>query len=200
MRQLVRSAALSLLVGAPAVAQDEGWLPAAVQDGLVQQLTARMAAKGFGIDAASRQQGAEELVEGVRVELEKLGASGLMEAAPAFAQLPIPSTGQQHLDAMARFQVCNLSLMLLHEDPAFDQDAEARQMAVSGLTAMTMAVLFLRQPFLEAGGEEAQIAELLGGEELGPILQGLKSDQPTRDRVDVECASVLDLLLAFQRL
>ena len=81
------------------------------------------------------------------------------------------------LDAMAHYQICNLVLMVQLQDPHFAEDEDAKMTSVTGLTAFTLAVLYLRHPFLEAGGSDREIEAFLTGASMGGHITAVAIEQ-----------------------
>ena len=104
---------------------------------------------------------ARRLVEVLRDELGALGAEGVLELTPEFPRIALPSAGQRYLDAMARFQLCSLDLMLQLPDPTHRDDPIVRRDATLGLMAITLAVVRLRRPLLALDGSDAGIEAFL---------------------------------------
>ena len=65
------------------------------------------------------------------------GVDGVLERAPELPGLEIAAAEDPFLDAMARYQVCNLLLALQLEDPAYREDMNIRITSVFGLSAVT---------------------------------------------------------------
>ena len=93
-------AAAPILCAAPPAR--ETWLPPAVEDGAARQLGARMTEIGIGgPDAAQTLEGARRAVDAMATQIETMGEEGILQTAPEFPKLSLPSAGQRHLDAMA---------------------------------------------------------------------------------------------------
>ncbi len=147
---------LSAAAVAVAVAQPS-WLPPELEEGAAQQLSARVSEIGAGRTDETRLTAARQLVGRVRERLESWGAEGTLERAPSFPELDVPDSGRRWLDGMARYQVCNAILMVQLQDPGFAEDEDAKMTSVVGLTAFTLASLYLRHSFLDAGGNDGEI-------------------------------------------
>jgi hypothetical protein len=193
MRVLVSLLALSLLPAA-AVAE-EGWLPPTMEEGAARQLASRVKGIGAGTSDEARLSGARRLVGILRGQLESWGEDGVVGRAPRFSALAVPVSGSRHLDAIARFQVCNMVLMLQLRDPAFAGDPNARMTSVTGLTAFTLAVMYLRRPFLKSGGSDARMEAFLTGPSMAPVLEAIQGDPARRGHAERQCMPPLLALM-----
>ncbi len=193
MRALFSLLAL-LVLPAAAVAQ-EGWLPPKVEEGAARQLASRVKEIGAGTSDEARLSGARKLVGVLRGRLESWGEDGVVGRAPGFPALGVPVSGRRHLDAIARYQVCNMLLMLQLRDPAFAGDENAKMTSVTGLTAFTLAVLYLRRPFLESGGSDTQIEAFLTGKPMASVLEAIQSDAARREHAESQCTPPLLALM-----
>ncbi len=199
MRAAAVTACLLILAAAfPAAAaeSEEDWLPARVEQGAVEQLAARLAQAELGPDdAAGRRRGAQAVVDGLRTTLEGWGTAGVLERAPTFPGLGVPAADERHLDAMVRYQICTVVLVLQLRDPEMAADLNLRLTGVLGLTAMTLAEVYLRRPFVAAGGDPDAIEATLTDPGLQPVLDRLQSDAEARRVTEARCQPVVvDLL------
>lgn len=190
----------SLLVAATlapsVVLASDDWLPAPVRDGLVHQLAERLTTTAVGDHDIGRvTESARSVVIAIEDILDRRGVSGTIEAAPTFPDLEIPHSGSPLLDAMARYQVCNLTLVLRLQEPALNDDVNARLATVFEMTAITTAVVHLRKPFVEGGGEPAAIEAHLAGPALEPALAAIQADLRMRSDVDARCRPAARALL-----
>lgn len=176
------------------VAAQSSWLPPEAQDGAARQLAARVAEIGAGRTDETRLAGAHQLVARVRERLESWGGE-TSDHAPRFAELDVPESGRPLLDAMARFQICNMVLMIQLQDPDFADDEDAKMTSVAGLTAFTLAVLYLRDPFLGADGTDGEIEAFLTSESMGSILEQIQSVPEARAHIESECTPPLKALV-----
>ncbi|MGD8816478.1 MAG: hypothetical protein PVJ51_04780 [Acidobacteriota bacterium] len=203
MRITVRSLAaalVALMIAGNSAAQDATWLPPEIAEGAAQQLADRMRLLpellgGESPDDERVLVGTRQMIGAIADVLESWGSGGVLERAPELAALNVPSTGDQYLDAMAHYQVCNLLLYLQLEDPAYNEDLDTRITSVFGLSAITLAVLSLREPFLAAGGTPAAVEAHLSGPTLEPALQSLQSDADARAAAEADCQPVVVALL-----
>ena len=179
---------------------ERAWLPEAVAGALAGQLGERMGLLedifgGVEPDPARLSKVARNLVESMADVVEGWGAAGVIKRAPDLRELGIGPHGNRHLDAMGRYQMCNAVLMLQLQNPAYQQDTNARVSAVFGLSAVTMAVLYLREPFMAGGGDPADIEAYLAGPTFEPLVQAMQSDDGTPERAEAACEPVVIELL-----
>lgn len=151
-----------LLAASCSVLAQQNWLPARVEAGVVDQLVARLEAIGPSPvkDLAALKAGMQLVVRQVRARLESWGEKGILDRAPAFPTIELPTAKQRHLNAMGRYQACNWVLM---NQQGESYDRETRRNGAVASTAVTMAVIYLRQPFLKQGGKAEQIEAFLTG-------------------------------------
>ncbi|KAB2959991.1 MAG: hypothetical protein F9K16_12020 [Thermoanaerobaculia bacterium] len=186
-----------LLAAAVAPAAAAGWLPAGAEEATARQLAGRLVEAGLApgetpeVLSASR-----EMVAHMIATIERWKVAGTRERAPEFPGLELPPAGEPHLDAMARYQVCTMALMIQHGDSAFDDDLNARLTASLGLTALTLAVVRLREPFVRQGGTDAQIEAALTSAAHEKILTGIQEDPAVRAHVEKQCTPVTVALLS----
>jgi hypothetical protein len=196
MRRFVTALLLAGLGAAVGIAEVESWLPPPVAEGVAQQLDGRLRRIGDGAAPANALELSRQAVDALRAELEDWGVDGIVERAPDLTRLGVPRAESPLLDAMARYQVCNMALMLTFEEPANGDDAELRRRASVGLTAVTMAILRLREPFHAAGGDDAAIESFLTRAEMEPVLQKLQADAEIRRQTERSCDPIVTPLIA----
>ncbi len=175
---LVLAAALSAGAWAPVRQSRETWLPAGPENELVRQLAERMTAipvaDGVPITETVRRDRARQAVRTLRGVFDAWGLEGTLARAPKLAGVPVPASSNRLLDAMGRYQLCTFVLALQIAPEHEPSDFNLRFTGVMGMTATTMAVVYLRQPFVAAGGTaEAMEAHMTSDamEALGARLQ-----------------------------
>jgi hypothetical protein len=188
------SALVWICLSAVAAAQPS-WLPPEVEDGAAHQLATRVAEIGAGKTDETRLSGARRLVSQLRERLESWGEKGTVDRAPRFPDLRVPESERPSLDAIARYQVCNMVLMIQLQDPSFADDADAKMTSVTGLTAFTLAVLYLRQPFLGAGGSDEELQAFLTSSSMESVLKKIQTEPGARAQVETQCSPPLQALL-----
>jgi hypothetical protein len=170
------------------------WLPPAVREGLANQLIERLSAIGprQPTNTAAMAEGAGHFVDAVRAQLDTWTPQGVISRVPLFARVKLPRANERHLDAMARYQLCNLVLLRQFESADDDRD---RQVGALGLTAVTMAVLALRQPFLAEGGRIEGVEAFLTSAEMDREASRIQQDPGLIAHVEGQCQPVVvDLL------
>jgi hypothetical protein len=96
---------------------------------------------------------------------------------------------------MARYQLCNMVLMIQLQDPDFANNEDAKMSSVTGLTAFTLAVLYLRHPFLEAGGNDGEIEAFLTSERMESVLETIQTEPAARAHAATQCTPTLMALV-----
>lgn len=191
IRTLSHQAVAVLVASTAAVISAQGtWLPPEVEQGLVKQLVGRMAktnpATAEDPERASRTAGS--IVQNLAKDLGSWTDSVALEWAPTFPLLRLPTANQQHLDAMSRYQVCNLVYFRQFES---SKDVEVLRRSALGLTAMTMAVLRLRQPFVKAGGTDERIEAFLTSPPMAKVLDEIQLSSDLAAHAERQCQGVL---------
>jgi len=181
--------ALVLLLPMTAAAQD--WLPRPVHDGLVTQLAERLGAASEPSDPKPWVAQARQVVEAVRQRLDAWTFAGTVQRAPTFARLSVPKHENRYLDAMARYQLCATPMLLQYERSA---EPALRRGSAMRLTATTMAIVHLRQPFAEGGGDSAIIEAHLTGTAMERVFQAVQSNPEQMQVLNDECDPLIDAL------
>jgi hypothetical protein len=194
------SLCLCLSVATPAVAQQD-WLPPAVRQGLATQLAERVTTVVGGGKPAREPDRlarfATDVVQAMRARVDAWSTRGVLERAPVFAKLGLPAAREPHLDAMARYQLCNMPLMLQFEAVG---DERSRMTGALGLTAMTVAIVHLRQPYLAGGGSPEDIPAFLTSAAMERVAQSVQTTPELRAHVERQCEPVVaDLVQAIDK-
>jgi hypothetical protein len=197
MKSFVSVLALVCLPARGLIAADDAWLPARVADNAARQLAERLEKIGLGgADDGKRLSGARRMIAAMAEELDHWGVRGLLDRTPRFAAVVLPASGGPALDSMVRYQMCNLVLLRQLEDPAFADDENALLTSTLGLSAVTLAILRLRQSFLDRGGEAAEVERVLTSPRLEPIVEGIQKETALRRHVESRCQPVVVELLS----
>lgn len=185
-------ALLSTLPAAAASAQ-KSWLPPHVEEGFAQQLAERMKLLGGGEprDPEGLLEGSRRIIRSMRGVVESWDEAGVLERAPRFPELEVPTSGNRILDAMAAYQICNMILYLQLHHPDFEVDDNGRLTSILGLSSLTMALISLRQPLLDSGRSMEDIEPFLAGPELEVINEGIQGDADVRSHVEAQCQPVV---------
>lgn len=181
---------------APRAAAQADWLPPSMIEGLTAQLVERFetihgkrAADRDGLTNATRTR-----VERLRTVVNAWRADGIAEHAPKPARITLPSTGNVHLDAMRRYQLCSVVQMQEYES---SQVIDVRQRAAGALTGLTVLQARLIDPFLRAGGTEAQVEAALTGPPMRDALTRMLAEPALLDHVHTTCAPIVAELLGM---
>lgn len=67
--------------------------------------------------------------------------------------------------------------------------------ATYGLTGMTMAIVRLREPYVQEGGTHAALEAALTGSELGSLMEKIQKDENLLLHVERQCQPVVLSLL-----
>lgn len=181
----------------PLRAQELTWLPAPVEQGAAQQLADRLRAFGdASSDPAALLEGAREMIRSMRDSIDAWGAAGAVDRAPVFQELEVPGAARPQLDAMGRWSICNLDLFLRYEEALQAGDGSAALEPALGLSAVTLVILRLREPFVAAGGQQPEIESHLTSAGFDALLAAIQTDPPLRAQARAGCDPLLRELLA----
>ncbi len=198
MRRIVTlSLALTLGSAALAVAAERSWLPPQVAEGVARQLAGRMDQVGLvpqGADERTLPR-TRKMIEAMAAGIEARGESGLADLAPTFPNLDLPPTAQRQLGLMARYNVCNMALYRQFLDPAFRDDKNAAFTSTLGLTAVALAIIYLREPYLASGGDPKELEGHLTDPRLQPVLDAIQKDLEVRAAVEKACEPAVTALV-----
>lgn len=201
-KRVARSLATLLVAswGATAIplgAQEPAWLPAPAEQGAAQQLADRLRAFGdASSDDAALRDGALDMIRAMRDGIDAWGAAGAVTRAPVFQELQVPGAASPPLDAMGRWSICLLDLMLRYEGALQSGDGGAGLEPALGLSAVTLVVLRLREPFVAAGGRQPEIESHLTSAGFEALLAAIQTDPRLRAEARAGCDPLLRELLA----
>jgi hypothetical protein len=99
--------------------------------------------------------------------------------------LTLPGANDRHLDAMARYQLCNLVLFRQFES-----------VGAFGLTAVTLAVVYLMQPFVAGGGSPDRVEAFLTGATMEKVNSAIQEKPELLTHVERQCEPVVGELLS----
>lgn len=194
MTRTARALALVLVVGgAASLAAQAAWLPDEAERAMAGQLADRLTSISKPRDPAGLAEATRKIVQAVRGQLESWTAQGALDKAPAFPMLKMPSANNRHLDAMARYQLCNLVLFRQFESAA---DAQDRRVGAFGLTAVTMAVVYLMPPFVAAGGNPDRVEAFLTGAPMERVNTDIQQKPDLLAHVERQCEPIVGELLS----
>jgi hypothetical protein len=186
--------AASALFRWDAVAQTS-WLPPPAETAAVEQLADRLstlpAGDGPALTPQDRLQRARTAVGIFRSTFETWGLDGTVSRAPRLDAISLPSSDNRLLDAMGRYQFCNL-VLALQVAPAGRATSFNRQFTgVMGLTGITLAVVYLRQPFLAAGGTDEELEAYMTGPAMEAVASRVQDEPALLDRARAGCSPIV---------
>jgi hypothetical protein len=163
----------------------------------VEQLVSRLEAIGPSPveDRAALKAGMQSVVRQVRARLEAWGERGVLDRAPAFPKIGLPAATEPHLNAMGRYQACNWVLM---NQQGERYDRETRRNGAVASTAVTLAVIYLRQPFLKHGGGSEQIEAFLTGAAMDRAFKQVMANEEWVLYVEQQCQPLITEMFATQ--
>lgn len=181
----------------PLSAQGSSWLPPPVEDGAARQLADRLLALGDPSSDPERVlAAAREMLRRMRSVVESWGADGVVRRAPEFAGVATPGASRPELAAMGSWSICNLDLFLLYDQATRSGEPGDALVPALGLTAVTLVIVRLREPFVAAGGTQPEIEAHLTSPEFEALLASIQSSETARSAVRASCDPPLRELLA----
>lgn len=182
-----------------AAAQSISWFPPELEMAIARQLTSRMSKAGLSpvLDDSGVSQAARMSVRGLAKTLGSWTDAEAVDRAPSFPDITLPSASQHHIDAMARYEVCNLVLLGQVES---GKDADTRRKAALGATAMTIAVERLRAPYMATGGTDKILNTFLTSPAMVSALDGIRKKPELVAHAERQCAPLLQELLFKPRM
>ena len=174
-------------------ARQPTWLPPEAEAFVVEQLVGRLSEIEGKETAPTRNDRARGSVAALRVRIDQSGPAALIARAPALGDLKMPAIPSEHLNAMARYTMCSLVLALQLQSSTSLND---RLAAVLGLTATTMVVLRLREPYLAGGGTDAAMEKFLSANPaLEAEVERIQDSAALLTHARSQCAPVLEALI-----
>jgi hypothetical protein len=179
-----------------AVSQPADWLPSPVYDGVVEQLSERLEQISLDWTAERRNNAAAVAVTALRKRLDAMSVSEVQKLAPPLTRLKLVQSGNDILNTMARYQMCNAADYVAFEHRAKETATDAARMnTVMRLTAGTMVVLYLRHHYISAGGSDEQVEKFLTSDSLQRPLDRMQDNGGELRAVQEECAPVFKSLM-----
>jgi hypothetical protein len=182
-------------LGPSVLRTQEDWLPPAFEERATQQLADRLSTLPMGdqppLSPATRLERAREAVATFRTTLDEWGLEGTLSRAPTLADLGLPTSSDRLLDAMGRYQFCSLVLALQAAPSGQAENFNLQFTAVMGLTAGTMAVLYLRAPFAAAGGTDQELEAYMTSAGMEAVAARVQEDEALLDRARAGCTPIV---------
>jgi hypothetical protein len=192
LRQSIVALMLLGTMTAAAAAQDQSaWMPPPMEEFVVKQLVERLREINLDWSVERMTNAARVTVATIRARLEKWTEPELLKRAPALAHLQLPASGDPRLDAMLRYHMCTAVSMIRHERRAKEPREEGRIAAVAGMTTGSLAVLFLRDGYIKAGGSEERVEKLLTDPKLQSAIDRMQTNPDDISAAQSECVPVL---------
>lgn len=169
---------------------EESWLPAPVAEQATASLYERVKAvapDGPVPDERLRVT-SRQTVDALAARLAAWGEKPLLDRAPALKMLTLPSAKQPQLDAITRYFACGAVYEVLHARNGFAKaDRDARILAAMAPSGLSLAMFYLRTPYLQAGGTDAAMEAFMTGPRMEPVLAALQDDAKVLDAAFQEC-------------
>ncbi len=135
----------------------------------------------------------QRIVRHVRARLDTWGERGVLDRAPAFPKIELPAAGNRHLNAMGRYQACNWVLV---NQQGESYDRQTRRNGAVASMAVTLAVVYLRQPFLKQGARSEQIEAFLTGAAMDRTFKQVMASKELTSYVEQQCQPLITEMFA----
>jgi hypothetical protein len=183
---------------APATAE-EIWLPAHVRESLAQSIAEKLQAidEDGKVTPETAMAAAQTVIGGVGAKLESLGIAKVIDMAPAYPGLELPTTGTNALNAIVAYQLC--SVPFDHEyrdDSPREHRYDLRAWGLFLSASVYVVSSYLRQGYLEAGVTDEQAQAHLGGEAVTSLRARIDGSDELLQSVNEQCG---DPFVTFMR-
>lgn len=187
-----RILALCLAVGStcsPGFAETD-WLPTNVRQTLQQSVAVKLLAidETGSVTRERALEAARTTVEGVATKLESLGIERVIDTAPAYPDLELPSSGTNSLDAIVAYQICSLPFDREYaDDSARENRYDLRAWGLFLSASVYVVSSYLRQAYLEAGVTDEQAEALLASEAVTSLRARIQASEELLQSVKERC-------------
>lgn len=198
MRRMLALFLVLTSLDAPAVAE-MGWLPAHVRERLEQSIAEKLQAidEEGKVTPETALAAAQTTVGGVGSKLESLGIEEVIDMAPAYPDLELPTTGTDALNAIVAYQLCSVPFdHEYNDDSPREHRYDLRAWGLFLSASVYVVSSYLRQGYLEAGVTDERAQALLGGEAVTSLRARIEGDDELLQSVKERCG---DPFVTFMR-
>jgi len=198
MRKVLIIAWVAVFGACGAAGAADAWLTPEQVDASAVDLVETMEAAGFKPISPPEKvlDGAREMIEALRADIDERGEAGMTAIAPTFGDGGLPGSGNARLDRMGGYNLCFVALSIRVHDPAIRDDVDARLATTLGTSATYLASLYFRHRFLETGGGADAPREYAADERRKAVFDGLFRDPAHRAAVLAGCEPAVRALVA----
>ena len=104
-------------------------------------------------------------------------------------------SGNASLDVVTRYQICRATQFLQLQSPEDPEDPDGRQMAAMGLSGISLAIVFLREPYEASGGQMAALEAHPTSAQMKGLVRSVQTDASLRAHVTSRCQALVGDLL-----
>lgn len=197
LRRIAVFAMLPGILALPLHAQND-WFPAAAREGLTRDIASKLAAIDTEDRLSSEKEfaGATMVVNGVSAKVESMGRDALIQLAPRFPGLELPTSGNQALDAIAAFQVCSLPMNAIYaDDTPREHRFDMRTWALFSAASIYIASGYLRPAYRAAGVSDEDAEAFLTGEAMTALKTRIGTSQQLLAQTKAHCATPITTLM-----
>lgn len=174
------------------------WLPTNVRETLQQQIVEKLLAidETGNVTPERALEGARTTVEVVAAKLESLGIERVIDMAPAYPDLELPSSGTNSLDAIVAYQLCSVPFDHEYADASPRENRyDLRAWGLVLSASVYVVSSYLRQAYLEAGVTDEQAEALLASEAVASLRARIQGSEELLQSVKEQCSDPIATLM-----
>ncbi len=186
----------TLFLFSSALAAQATWFPPELEEAAGDAMMDRFEAAGVELPGSpfERRQGARRAIRDLTGRIDGWDLEGVIERAPALSRIVRPDFGGDEIvGAIASYGFCTLPL-----HPELVETEEERTMVVLGETAVMLVSVFLRDRYLETGGTDEELQELLASSQMDLLSETIQRDETLRQYVVDECAPMFEAVFGTE--
>jgi hypothetical protein len=174
----------------PAIAATD-WFPAHFEEGAARQFLGRLAEIGVEVPGSDEERLAKgiERIQDLVARVDGWNVDGVVERAPALAEVDLPRFEDRIVDALAVYGICALPL-----HPELVETTDELIYVAAGEIGVAIIGAFLRDRFLAGGGTDQDLAALLNTDAMNQLSYDIQVSEDQRNYVAAECGPMFSAL------